>query len=354
MMMGERDAYLGGHHEAVFAAMAGHIPFYLGESDPYLYGASHIRVCSHGRSDTLKSEINGWKMLKHSRVGKATRILAGHHGFVFASMTGRIPLYPVQSRIYEVYTDGRPKISRHGRKATVNDFYAVILPSVELDNGRKEKSSELAISSQMNLPNCCHAHETARESDFGREVLAFDIRFVAAETLDRQKNLLTNGTEKSKRAVKMMCNTYAPPMRMRTFSGLRGSNALDNIMRTGTDFHSKVAIATSVRRKRILLGLIGEGTGNAAKVLKSMGINLKDARVEVEKIIGWDREKEEEVTQGGKANFEQVEHRLSGYKQLCDLVDQGTVVNVAAAASHLVASVEACSADGLKSEKRFE
>ncbi|GKC01739.1 hypothetical protein Tco_0987875 [Tanacetum coccineum] len=55
-----------------------------------------------------------------------------------------------------------------------------------------------------------------------------------------------------------------------------------------------------------------------------------------------------------EANFEQVEHRLSGYKQFCDLVDQGTVVNVAAAASHLVASVEACSADRLKSEKRFE
>lgn len=40
-----------------------------------------------------------------------------------------------------------------------------------------------------------------------------------------------------------------------------------------------------------------------------------------------------------------MEHRLSGYKQLCDLVDEGTVVNAAAAASHLVASVEACSVD---------
>ncbi|AEE78032.1 clpC-like protein [Arabidopsis thaliana] len=38
--------------------------------------------------------------------------------------------------------------------------------------------------------------------------------------------------------------------------------------------------------EHILLSLIGEGTGIAAKVLKSMGINLKDARVEVEKIIG--------------------------------------------------------------------
>ncbi|KAM0905429.1 hypothetical protein ACQ4PT_017399 [Festuca glaucescens] len=41
-----------------------------------------------------------------------------------------------------------------------------------------------------------------------------------------------------------------------------------------------------VGTEQILLGLIGEGTGIAAKVLKSMGINLKDARMEVEKIIG--------------------------------------------------------------------
>jgi ATP-dependent Clp protease ATP-binding subunit ClpA len=41
-----------------------------------------------------------------------------------------------------------------------------------------------------------------------------------------------------------------------------------------------------VGTEQILLGLIGESTGVAAKVLKSMGIDLKDARIEVEKIIG--------------------------------------------------------------------
>lgn len=41
-----------------------------------------------------------------------------------------------------------------------------------------------------------------------------------------------------------------------------------------------------VGTEQILLGLIGEGTGIAAKVLKSMGVQLKEARVEVEKIIG--------------------------------------------------------------------
>jgi ATP-dependent Clp protease ATP-binding subunit ClpC len=41
-----------------------------------------------------------------------------------------------------------------------------------------------------------------------------------------------------------------------------------------------------VGTEQLLLGLVGEGTGIAATVLKSMGVNLKEARVEVEKIIG--------------------------------------------------------------------
>ena len=41
-----------------------------------------------------------------------------------------------------------------------------------------------------------------------------------------------------------------------------------------------------VGTEQVLLGLIGEGPGVAAKTLKSMGVTLKDARAEVEKIIG--------------------------------------------------------------------
>jgi ATP-dependent Clp protease ATP-binding subunit ClpA len=41
-----------------------------------------------------------------------------------------------------------------------------------------------------------------------------------------------------------------------------------------------------VGTEQILIGSIGEGTGIAAKVLRSMGVNLEDARIEVEKIIG--------------------------------------------------------------------
>lgn len=41
-----------------------------------------------------------------------------------------------------------------------------------------------------------------------------------------------------------------------------------------------------VSTEQIFLGLTGEGKGVAAEVLKSMGVNLKDARIEVERIIG--------------------------------------------------------------------
>jgi len=131
---------------------------------------------------------------------------------------------------------------------------------------------------------------------------------------------------KSRRSVKMMATIRMPASRMSSFSGLRTLNTLDLLSRPRQNFPSKMLTSTSSRRERakrcvpkamferftekaikvimlaqeearrlghnfvgteqILLGLIGEGTGIAAKVLKSMGINLKDARVEVEKIIG--------------------------------------------------------------------
>ncbi|KAM5546575.1 chaperone protein ClpC, chloroplastic-like [Rosa sericea] len=135
------------------------------------------------------------------------------------------------------------------------------------------------------------------------------------------------GSENSRKATKMMCTLRAPALRLSSFSGLRSVNALDIMVNPGQDLYSKVGEAISSRRRKasrcvpkatsferftekaikaillaqeetrrighnfvgtehILLGLVGEGTGIAAKVLKSMGINLKGARVEVKKIIG--------------------------------------------------------------------
>ncbi|XP_057970255.1 ATP-dependent Clp protease ATP-binding subunit ClpA homolog CD4B, chloroplastic-like [Malania oleifera] len=143
-----------------------------------------------------------------------------------------------------------------------------------------------------------------------------------------QRDGRVQGSEKTKSTIKMICSSQTPRIRIRGFSGLRTSHALDTILRPRQDFFSKVAAAISAREakgkasrgvpvamferftekaikvimlaqeearrlghnfvgtEQILLGLIGEGTGIAAKVLKSMGVNLKDARVEVEKIIG--------------------------------------------------------------------
>ncbi|XP_058093030.1 chaperone protein ClpC1, chloroplastic-like [Magnolia sinica] len=126
--------------------------------------------------------------------------------------------------------------------------------------------------------------------------------------------------------VKMMCNVRAHIPCVRGFTGLRESNALDMMRIADQDFNATVAAAISFPRgkasrgvavaifgrftdkamkvillaqeearrlghnfvgtEQILLGLIGEQTGIAAKVLKSMGINLRDARLEVEKIVG--------------------------------------------------------------------
>ncbi|CAL9247123.1 unnamed protein product [Arabidopsis halleri] len=131
---------------------------------------------------------------------------------------------------------------------------------------------------------------------------------------------------KPRGCVKMMCTLQAPVLKIQSFSGLRAPNALDYMARPCPGFLVKFKLAISSRREKasrcvpkamferftekaikvimlsqeearrlghnfvgteqILLGLIGEGTGIAAKVLKSMGINLKDSRVEVEKIIG--------------------------------------------------------------------
>ncbi|XP_047171198.1 chaperone protein ClpC, chloroplastic-like [Vigna umbellata] len=144
--------------------------------------------------------------------------------------------------------------------------------------------------------------------------------------LSGQRHGQNKASGKSRRSVKMMTNLRMPASRMSSFSGLRTFNTLDLLSRPRQNFPSKMLTSTSSRRERakrcvpkamferftekaikvimlaqeearrlghnfvgteqLLLGLIGEGTGIAAKVLKSMGLNLKDARVEVEKIIG--------------------------------------------------------------------
>ncbi|TXG56135.1 hypothetical protein EZV62_017448 [Acer yangbiense] len=94
--------------------------------------------------------------------------------------------------VYKVYANGRADLSTHGRKATIRDFYGIILPSLqrlhsslgELDEANEEYADVLNFGSRvkgdnqlfdvdleredecgiclepctkMVLPNCCHA-----------------------------------------------------------------------------------------------------------------------------------------------------------------------------------------------------
>nr|XP_043626921.1 E3 ubiquitin-protein ligase AIRP2-like [Erigeron canadensis] len=120
--------------------------------------------------------------------------------WIDSSCTCLLPRYMnlVHVLVYKVYKDGRRKISRHGRKATISSFYAVILPSLRrlhsdlvehdylLVKGYRRESSRMKIAEQKKsqnevgftnldlerenecgicfepctkvvLPNCCHA-----------------------------------------------------------------------------------------------------------------------------------------------------------------------------------------------------
>ncbi|XP_011623416.1 ATP-dependent Clp protease ATP-binding subunit ClpA homolog CD4B, chloroplastic [Amborella trichopoda] len=148
-----------------------------------------------------------------------------------------------------------------------------------------------------------------------------------ARVVSRNGVRQNHGSGKGKTGTRMMVPIRVRPLSLGSYRGLRGSNAIDLVaIRSERSFHAAVSAAITLPKgkgsqgvvkamferftekaikvimlaqeearrlghnfvgtEQILLGLIGEGTGIAAKVLKSMGINLKDARVEVEKIIG--------------------------------------------------------------------
>ncbi|KAG5403997.1 hypothetical protein IGI04_010116 [Brassica rapa subsp. trilocularis] len=196
-------------------------------------------------------------------------------------------------------------------------------------SGRTNKSGNVYINGKgiINMRKIDVVHASSNIN----EVMAMATRVMSQSTplslACSQRNAPSRGSGTSKRSVKMMCTQLqVSGTRMQGFLGLRGNNVLDTLGRSRQSFGGKVRQAMNVPKgkgsrgvvkamferftekaikvimlaqeearrlghnfvgtEQILLGLIGEGTGIAAKVLKSMGINLKDARVEVEKIIG--------------------------------------------------------------------
>ncbi|CAH8295366.1 unnamed protein product [Eruca vesicaria subsp. sativa] len=150
--------------------------------------------------------------------------------------------------------------------------------------------------------------------------------FTANPLLGPGRHFQSEEYRKPRRCVKMTYASQTPVMTIKSFSGLRSANSVDLIASPAHGFFSKINFQITSRKgnasrcvtkaiferftekaikvimlsqdearrlghnfmgtEQILLGLIGEGTGIAAVVLRSMGINLKDTRVEVEKIVG--------------------------------------------------------------------
>ncbi|CAI9769711.1 unnamed protein product [Fraxinus pennsylvanica] len=119
--------------------------------------------------------------------------------------------------------------------------------------------------------------------------LPFSVTSVRNGEFRRRKN--TN------RTVTMRCNLQTTPLRMRSFSGLRTSNAVDLMKQTGQTLQSKVAVITSVRKGRkcrhnyigpehLLLGLLREDEGVAARVLENLGADPSNIRTQVIRMVG--------------------------------------------------------------------
>ncbi|KAJ0988742.1 hypothetical protein J5N97_007098 [Dioscorea zingiberensis] len=120
---------------------------------------------------------------------------------------------------------------------------------------------------------------------------------------------------KARRVTPLICSVKQNPLKLPGFSGLRANNTRNNFSGFQKDFHivatrggtvaafndhtGEAADAldlaldeawrlghSNIDVDELLLGLIAQGTGIAAKFLQSLGITLERARVAVEKTIG--------------------------------------------------------------------
>ncbi|XP_028232647.1 E3 ubiquitin-protein ligase AIRP2-like isoform X2 [Glycine soja] len=69
--------------------------------------------------------------------------------------------------VYKVHNDGRSNMTSHGRKASIRDFYAVILPSLERLHGSLEK---------LNI--CKKGHSSIDGSSFGKKMIEGDEKLI--------------------------------------------------------------------------------------------------------------------------------------------------------------------------------
>ncbi|WZZ39497.1 hypothetical protein YC2023_035756 [Brassica napus] len=131
-----------------------------------------------------------------------------------------------------------------------------------------------------------------------------------------QRNAPSRGSGSSKRSVKMMCTQLqvSGSSRMQGFLGLRGNNALDTLGRSRQSFGGKVRHAMNVPKgkgsrghnyigsEHLLLGLLREGEGVAARVLENLGADPSNIRTQVIRMVGENNEVTANVGGGSGSN----------------------------------------------------
>jgi len=126
-----------------------------------------------------------------------------------------------------------------------------------------------------------------------------------AETMEDLLSFLTTGKAKGDRIIQPISNTSKQEGNMiekffeSIFEQLSGFKSGRFHLKGYERFTQKAIIAMNIAQgesrrlghqyvgtEQILLGLVGEGSGFAAQFLTSVGVNLENAQIEVEKIIG--------------------------------------------------------------------
>lgn len=164
------------------------------------------------------------------------------------------------------------------------------------------------IQEKLKIPNSTLSHHLEKLRNEGLVNCQKDKQFLwysaDAETMEDLLSFLTTGKTKSDRLPESFDNTFTQEGFMienffasifeRLFGLISERFHLKGFERFTAKAIAVITIAQSESRRlshqyvgteQILLGLVSEGS-NAAEILNSMGVNLENAQIEVEKIIG--------------------------------------------------------------------
>lgn len=165
------------------------------------------------------------------------------------------------------------------------------------------------IQEKLKIPNSTLSHHLEKLRIEGlvnsRKDKQFLLYSANAETMEDLLSFLYTGRTKRDRTLESINNISQQEGFMfdrffeSIFSKIIGSTSSRFHLRGFERFTQKALIAISIAQsesrrlghqyvgtEQILLGLVGEGSGFAAQFLNSVGVNLENAQIEVEKIIG--------------------------------------------------------------------